>query len=74
MIGLKKSDICSERKSWNDFYFSAESTFQESVSKQDFTHVQNKKSNVAATFRLHSVKCKITFNLFVSLIKLKNIH
>ena len=35
MIGLKKSDICSERKSSNDFYFSAEFTFQESVSKQN---------------------------------------
>ena len=32
----KESDICSERKSWNDFYFSGESTFQESVSKQNF--------------------------------------
>ena len=21
MIGLKKSDICAEQKSWNDFYF-----------------------------------------------------
>ena len=32
----KESDICSEWKSWNDFYFEAESTFQESVSKQYF--------------------------------------
>ena len=29
-------DISSERKSWYDFYFSVESTFQESVSKQNF--------------------------------------
>ena len=36
MIGLKRSDICSERKSWNDSYFSVESTFQESVTKQNF--------------------------------------
>ena len=35
IIRLKKSDICSDRKSWNDFYFSAESKFQESVSKQE---------------------------------------
>ena len=33
---LKDSDNCSGWKSWNDFYFSAESTFQESVSKQNF--------------------------------------
>ena len=43
MIGLKKSDSCLERKSWNDFYFSAESAFQEGVSKHYFTHVQEQK-------------------------------
>ena len=32
----KENGICSKGKSWNDFYFSAESTFQESVSKKNF--------------------------------------
>ena len=56
MIGLKKSDICSEEKSWNNFYFLAESTFQESVSKQNvYAGQEQKKGDVVATFRLHSV-------------------
>ena len=54
---LKKSDICSERKNWNGFYFSAESIFQESVSKQNFyaCSKEEKKNYVAPTFRLQSV-------------------
>ena len=56
MIRLKKSDICSERKNWNGFYFSAESIFQESVSKQNFYACSKEKKNyVAPTFRLQSV-------------------
>ena len=38
-----ESDICSERKSWNDFYFSAESTFQESGVNKAFTHVRERE-------------------------------
>ena len=34
-LAYKEKDICSERKSWNDSYFSGESTFQESVSKHN---------------------------------------
>ena len=43
----KESDFCSERKSWNDFYFSVEPPFQESVLvNKTFTHVQEQnKSN-----------------------------
>ena len=53
---LKKSDICSERKNWNGFYFSAESIFQESVSKQNFYACSKEKKNyVAPTFRLQSI-------------------
>ena len=60
LLVLKESDICSEQKSWNDFYFSAESTFQESGSEQNFHACATaKKSDVAATFHLHSAQCKI---------------
>ena len=34
-----ESGICSERKSWNDSYFSVESIFQESGVNEIFTHV-----------------------------------
>ena len=51
----KESDICSEGKSWNDFYFSAESMFHESFSKQNFCACARAKiSDVAATLGLHS--------------------
>ena len=41
---------------WNHSYFLAESTIQESVSKQNFyACARARKSNVAATFRSHSV-------------------
>ena len=47
MIGLKGR---------NDFYFSAESTFQESVSKQNFYACARAKiRDITATFPLHSV-------------------
>ena len=36
-----------------------------------FTHVQEQKSDVAATFRLQSAKCKITFMLSVILYQIK---
>ena len=36
MTGLKRKRQFFEQKSWNNFYFSAKSTFQESVSKQNF--------------------------------------
>ena len=50
MIGIKRKR----------HLFGAESTFQESVSKQNFyACTKAKKSDVAATFRLHSAQCKI---------------
>ena len=52
---ITESDIGLERKSWNDSYFSAESTFQESGVNKTFTCARTKKSDVAATFRSHSV-------------------
>ena len=52
----KESDICLEWKSWNDSYFSVESTFQESVSKQNLRMCKNKKKqyhcDISLTFRL----------------------
>ena len=64
MIGLKTKRHLFGAEKLNDFYFSAESTFQESVSKQNFCAcARAKKSDVAAAFRLHSVKCKITFTV-----------
>ena len=36
MICLKRKQYLLGAESWNDFYFSAELTFQESVSKQNF--------------------------------------
>ena len=52
----KESDIYSERKSWNDFYFSVESTFQENSSKQNFyAFAKSKKRccrDIPLTFRL----------------------
>ena len=51
MIGLKRKRHLLERKSWNDFYFSAEWTFQEIVSKQNFyACARAKKSDVPTTF------------------------
>ena len=59
MIGLKRKRHLFEAEKLNDFYFSAESTFQESVSKQNFCAcTRSKKSNVAATFRLHPSSVK----------------
>ena len=51
LLVYKESDICSEKKSWNDLYFSAESTFQESVSKQKFYACARGKQTVSP---LHS--------------------
>ena len=51
----KESDIYSERKSWNDFYFSVESTFQENSSKQNFYAFAKAKKrcrDIPLTFRL----------------------
>ena len=52
----KESDIYSKRKSWNDFYFSVESTFQENSSKQNFYAFAKAKKrccrDIPLTFRL----------------------
>ena len=53
----KESENFSERKSWNNFYFSAESTFQESVCKQNFYACARAKKkrcrrDIPLTFRL----------------------
>ena len=41
--------------------FQGNQYFRKVLVNKTFTHVQEQKSDVAATFRLHSVKCKITF-------------
>ena len=48
-----ESDICSERKSWNNSYFSAESTFQESGVNKTFTHVQEQKKAMSTRHCAH---------------------
>ena len=48
-----ESDICSERKSWNDSYFSAESTIQESGVNKNFTHVQEQKKAMSPRHSAH---------------------
>ena len=69
-IGLKRKRHFLGWKSWNDSYFPAELTFQESVSKQEFyACARAKKSDVAATCRLHSVLCKITLIVLVAVSK-----
>ena len=45
--------ICSERKSWNDSYFSAESTFQQSGVNKTFTHVQEQKKAMSPRHSAH---------------------
>ena len=56
MIDLKKSDICSERKSSNDFYFSAELTFRKVSVNKTVRHVQEQKRrcrrDIPLAFRL----------------------
>ena len=47
----KERDIYLKPKRWNGFYFSLESAFQESVSKQNF-YACARKIDVAATFCL----------------------
>ena len=62
MIGFLKKRHLLGAKNWNGFYFSAESIFQESVSKQNFYACSKEKENyVAPTFRLQSIKRKITW-------------
>ena len=67
---FKKKGICLERKSWNNFYFSAESTFQESVSKQNFYACAGAKKKVMllqhSTCILSSVKLP-SFKLNITL-------
>ena len=46
IIGLKRKWHLFGAKSWSDFYFSAESTFQESVSKQNFYWLHGKLTAV----------------------------
>ena len=56
MIGLKRKRHLFGAEKLKYFYFSAESTFQESVSKQNFyACARTKKSKVASIFRVHSV-------------------
>ena len=65
---IQRSNICSEQKSWSDFYFSAALTFQESFSKQNFyACAWAKRSDIVATFHLHSssVKSPLKNKLFV---------
>ena len=67
---IQRSNICSEQKSWSDFYFSAALTFQESFSKQNFyACAWAKRSDIVATFHLHSssVKSPLKNKLFVFL-------
>ena len=66
----KVSDICSERKSWNDFYFSAESTFEESVSKQNFYACTRAKK---AMSRRHCANIPSNFAYILSKITFKAI-
>ena len=42
----KESDICSERKSWNDFYISANRHFRKVSVNKTFTHVQEQKKAI----------------------------
>ena len=67
---FKKKGICLQRKSWNNFYFSAESTFQESVSKQNFYACAGAKKKVMllqhSTCILSSVKLP-SFKLNITL-------
>ena len=55
MIGLNRKGHMFEVEKLKWFYFSAESTFQESVSKKNFYACARAKKPVSATFRLHPV-------------------
>ena len=70
MIDLKKSDICSERKSSNDFYFSAELTFRKVSVNKTVRHVQEQKRRcrrdipsacIPSSVKLALFKLNITF-------------
>ena len=61
----KESDNCSERKSWNDFSFSAESTFQESVSKKHFCACPRAKISDVAAYIPSSAKLPYTSSVYV---------